>query len=228
LRTAIEREGDELKKMIETGKKYSMMMGDDVIDVDNTVINSSMYLTISVCQNVPDCFRNGRCAIDSGRCQYEPVEGYVPENQCYEVSCKEEKWVIKERSNVTRWKEQSNGCVIYECDNETGQTSTSICESVGDVVHVCKEGMCVVEQTPEDKPWIVEIDVTPEIGQNETDINGLAETVANISGVERASISIGYETDEHGNVIKVFVYIDSNENAMLLAQAIQEIKKTCQ
>jgi len=102
--------------------------------------------TLTNCDQGPGC-HTGKCNEESGECIYEKIDGYDElvklENHCYEVACDGSKWILQKRDNATEWESQTDGCRQYQCHNETGPISWSMCNSSRTVGNKCVEGQCI-------------------------------------------------------------------------------------
>jgi len=100
----------------------------------------------TTCDEGPKC-HTGKCNETSGDCIYEKIAGYDEligqENHCYEVACDGEKWILQKRQNATEWENLTDGCTQYQCHNELGPISWSICNSSRTVGNKCEDGQCV-------------------------------------------------------------------------------------
>ena len=56
----------------------------------------------------------------------------------------EDSFIPQMRSSVRKVVEQSNECVEYTCDNETGLNSTTICNSSDGTERQCADGRCII------------------------------------------------------------------------------------
>jgi len=89
----------------------------------------------------------GKCNEETGECIYEKIEGYAElaklENHCFEVVCDGTKWILQQRQSAIEWENQTDECMFYQCNNESGPVSWSICNSSRTVGNKCVEGKCV-------------------------------------------------------------------------------------
>ena len=94
-----------------------------------------------VCRNITE---SGECLPESEK--YEKVPGYDEvfrqSNKCFEVTCIDNKWSLKEMDNVTEWKKESDGCVNRVCDNETGIQLDNRCWKTVSIPRYCQDHQC--------------------------------------------------------------------------------------
>jgi len=115
---------------------------------DTGLTSPSLYS----CDQGPGC-HTGKCNEVSGDCVYTKINGYnelvKQENHCYEVACDGTKWAIMKRKNATEWENKTDECRRYQCSNEKGPVSWSICNSTRNVGRMCVNGKCVPITCPD-------------------------------------------------------------------------------
>jgi len=141
-------------------------------------------------------------------------------NNCFKGHYNDASGTIEEekRKNATDWEDRSNGCVEYSCNNDTGKLWWSLCNDSDGLNHMCLEGQCEDKSLNEHNGWAVEIDVEPTewCFVNMTDI-------IDQMGLEEGEVTIGFETDEKGNVIRLIIFCDDIEKANLIVAAVNSI-----
>jgi len=148
-------------------------------------------------------------------------------NKCYEVMREGRISYLQKMQNATEWERRSNDCVEYRCDNESGFVSMSICNSTDEASRFCLEGKCntgYANSTNKDKV-IVEIVLTEGVHIDEIDIAVLTDTISTLCSVSSDKLSVGYEVDGNGYILRVFVYIDDESTANVIATALTNMDK---
>jgi len=128
-------------------------------------------------------------------CKYDDKDGYEElkqqENQCYEVVCENNEWVLKKTLSATQWEARTTrACEIYECDNETGNIKRDICVE-GNSQPQCFRSVCQYDGTcsnlslyeGNETGCIGTITCTEE-GWNETERNCTEEMLSYVSETE--------------------------------------------
>jgi len=147
-------------------------------------------------------------------------------NHCYEASFTVNGMLIQmKRKNATEWEQQSDGCLEYQCHNESGKLSWSLCNSTDTVSYICVNNKCEENKTAEiNERWSVEIEVS-STQPNDVNINELKVSVSQMTGIDEDKLEIGLVSDSNGNIIRVIVYVKDGAQAKELAEAVESIDK---
>ena len=184
---------------------------------------------LDICEDADPCYV-GRCVNETGLCEYTPIAGYDElvgqQNKCYELVCEDNKrWAIHRRENATDWEDRTNDCMHYECHNESGYMSWSMCNSTKEEKRICMNEQCIVEDE-HDKGWSVELDVK-DLSPEELDILDPLTSIGELTGVDREHLSLAVEVDESGNIMRVVVFVKDEETATMLADTMNSIADVC-
>jgi len=139
-------------------------------------------------------------------------------NACYECFCDNEtgpNW--KKNEGVTKWENQSNACYEYYCDNETGPAGRSKCATDGKTKQTCVNNECVEEQNQMEEKYSVEVNFQDGIGMNEMNVE--FERLRALIG---ADISLGWQANNQGHIIRVIIYVNDIETANSIATAVND------
>jgi len=145
-------------------------------------------------------------------------------NYCFEIVVDGDNiGILQKRSNATAWESQTNGCIHYYCDNESGGVSWSMCNSTDDTSRICVENECkdnTLNYVPiNDGEWTVEI-IVDGIDTNDVNINEIIETTSAMCGVDKNKLKIGLEFDDHGRVTRIYVIVDDKNTADVISQTV--------
>ena len=183
-----------------------------------------------VCEKARSCYVNV-CNEDSGDCDEEEVAGrselISQENECYEVGCNEEtnEWILKKRDEASEWETRKNGCFEYQCHNESGMIGWSLCNNSESVKRLCVNEECVEDKTDvHDKSWSVEI-IVEDVNPMEVNASETIRSISNLTGIEVDKMTVVMEMDEHGHIVRVTVYVEDEESAQTIADALKAIKQ---
>jgi len=182
------------------------------------------------CEDGPSCFL-GACNGLTGECEYpgkEQQEELVAQNnQCYDVVCDEDshRWVFQKNTNATEWEKRMNGCFEYKCDNVTGLFHNNICETSDNSVHECVNDTCIVKAPPSDKDWSVEIELQEGVTVNDMNVTDVLETIRLQCGIDTASVTVAWESDEKGNIIRIILYLEDEDEANKLSVSVNKMEK---
>jgi len=144
-------------------------------------------------------------------------------NHCYEASFVNGEFKPEKRENATRWEQQTNGCVEFQCINDIGGLSWSLCNDTNESTRVCVNDQCVEERNiPQDRIWTVVIDVN-ETNLEDVNIEVITTATSELSGVYEGDIIVGVECDEQGFVFRVVVYVNDEEKASKIKVAVESI-----
>ena len=125
-------------------------------------------------------------------------------------------WVLMKRDNATKWENQTNECIHYECDNSSGFIWWSMCNSSDNINRTCVNGQCIDGKVVEDRKWRVEISIE-EIKAIDINITNIIDDIANLTGIAKEELTVGIEIDDNGHVISIIVYIEDEETANIVA-----------
>ena len=144
------------------------------------------------------------------------------ENQCYEVICEGNEWTMKKRRDETQWESQSNECILYECQNDSGFVTSSGCKN-SDLV--CVDNHCVENETLTDNRVSVEIELKERIGAIEMNTSEIQQFLSTECQVDVNDVVIGYVTDEEGYIVRIIVYVNNQAVANVIASTVEELKE---
>ena len=143
-------------------------------------------------------------------------------NQCFEMSCNENIAVITKRKNVTLWEEESDGCIKFKCDNNSGIVPIAKCESSGEV---CLNGECLDNNQLNNRDGsvaVIEIDAFKLDTLNRTSI---LLNISKLADVDVDRIQITIDVDENGEVQHIIVITEDEASADDIAHATNAMNK---
>ena len=173
----------------------------------------------------------GICDNSSGNCSYEKIPGYDElidqQNECYEIVCKDDLWVVQPRDDAEKWKKRTNKCAEYQCNNESGLLSWSMCNSTNSISRMCVSDQCIDTSTdvPSEQHFYVEIEMDVGVNVSEMDSGEILEIISQQLGVDTSEVRVAWEVDEEGYVIRVVVFVNDEETAKVIASGIDDMKK---
>ena len=211
------------------------------------------------CNEPPECHSvDGECNEVSGECEYQKMnidrwnELKEQESVCKEVKCNGTDWTLEDRQDVIRWKERTNGCYEYYCDDNEGMTNrTTMTPAMREQENECYEYAChggsewVLEKTRAALEWEsrtegcneylcdnvsgnikhtcvhVLVDVEPGIHREDFDKIALISAIENFTGIRINDME--FECDDEGNVIRVIIYTNSEEERRTVVGLLYEI-----
>jgi len=147
------------------------------------------------------------------------TEHQYQENECYEVLCEGNGWIIKKKDNVTEWENRTSACAVFYCDNESGIMTRSNCTSTNEVHRACVNEKCVETETFSDEGYLIEVDLN---GIDALGMTNFLEGVYKKACVKKEDVKLGTKIDSEGNIIGLVIVVDSQENAQVIADAINE------
>jgi len=156
---------------------------------DNRTGNSTVP---GLCDKAPSCYKSiGECSVTGGECQYSVKDEWneliVEENHCYEVVCEGDEWLLRKRKNASEWEQHTNGCIRYQCLNESGPSAWSMCNNTSDTD---TNSICVNEECTEVKmdsyqdKVIVEIELNEGMDVKEMNTSEVISTISMNSGID--------------------------------------------
>jgi len=141
-------------------------------------------------------------------------------NHCYEtIGAEDLKCIVRKKPDVMKWENETNECVVYRCDNESGMSVEEIKCKNGDNITICKDGKCVEE----DKRWAVVV----VIKSSETvSAHEIVKELSNMTGIDENEMTIGIEYDENGNMNRIIVYVKDEKQAKIMSEAVEKYCKS--
>ena len=132
-------------------------------------------------------------------------------DRCYKGAYVDGRVTEQKRKNATDWEKRTTECIEYQCDNNSGGLAWVICKHSEENNVMCLDSRCVDEEKegPSDKQ-AVEL-VVKDMEAKEIDIDELEELILVQCGIEDGSITIGWEMNEDGTIIRILVYFDDVE-----------------
>ena len=148
------------------------------------------------------------------------------ENQCFQAICNENEWSSQKRSNASAWEERSNKCVEYQCINTSGRISWSNCNSSANMTRLCDEQYQCIEMEPEiEESLSVTYVFSESVDASEFDVALVVETICELTGLDSDTFTVKAEVDEKGDIVRVIIVTDNEDNANKIADSLNSIKK---
>jgi len=153
--------------------------------------------------------------------QSPEIEALLNEsNCCYEpFICSETEGELVERDNATNWKRRVSSCRTYYCDNSTGPSTRSKCNTTASKSMICLSESCVGSYSVKKQGWTVVITFTSVV-ESEFDETAFLNEVTRISGV--SSITYASEIDSDGFLVRAYLIVSSDTSAYDMAGKINQ------
>jgi len=152
-------------------------------------------------------------------------------NNCYKGVYFNGEFIQQRRLNATQFESRTNKCVEYRCYNDSGPVAWSLCNSTDETNLICIEGECIKDKTTEVNTWTVEINMDANgVRPSELNTTELMLNISVISGISEEKLSLGFETDEKGYVVRILLYVKDEEEAKVVTKSLEEInivKESC-
>ena len=116
---------------------------------------------------------------------------------------------------------------MYECDNQSGFMSWSLCSENAHMA--CVEDKCIKEEDVPDKQWAVEIEIDiPE--PNSTTLEQIAVEISSSCDVNISDFVNGVDYDDGGQIVRIMVFVTDETTAKTIESSISNLKKdeSCQ
>jgi len=144
-------------------------------------------------------------------------------NSCFKGTYKDGRVLQEKRRSTKEWEGQASECAEYICYNDSGFVAWSKCNSTDTLTRICEIGKCVEKGDSTPSKTSIEVRLIDAVNISSINIVELLETLSNLSGVDTEELSIGWETDEDGDVISIIFYIEDEEKARAIARKIDDI-----
>ena len=156
-------------------------------------------------------------------------------NRCYDIVCEDSEWAFRKMENVATWERHSNHCYECLCDNSSGLTcrKRSNATEWENKTDGCMRYFCDNETGPETKmteETCERIYVSAEVEKGkilnttskEDMLKSIKETIGTESESESELFDIGWECDEDGYVIRLFILVDDEEKGRRIVEKLEE------
>ena len=142
------------------------------------------------------------------------------DNHCYYSEYNDNgSFIMRKRNKAIEWEKQSNECIERRCINETGFVSWSMCNSTNETNRVCVNNEQCVEKKNVKKPYI-EVDVDDSLKILDVNLTTTTDTISLLCNVSSSGITVGYESDDDGNIIRIIIYVDDEDTANIVADIL--------
>ena len=135
-------------------------------------------------------------------------------NHCYGVVEENNVLVVRQRANVSLWENQTNGCVKYYCDNETGGMIRTLCKSN----EMCMNDECIPNEVLNDWNYVV-LDFGNESDIRETDVSVFIQRINDLVDFE---VNIAVEINEEGYNTRIIINVEEEEEVNVVLTVFTE------
>jgi len=144
-------------------------------------------------------------------------------NRCYKGSFFNHTLVQEERRNVIEMRLRNNGCASFDCNNDTGIHSWSLCNGTGMENGTCVNGQCLQSRSQFQQQFKRRVEVVFQLSKKvkavDIDLEEFRLNLCKITGKDPDALDVGYEVDEEGYVIHVFVLVEDDDTGVAVAGA---------
>jgi len=191
---------------------------------DGDLVFSSCNSLKTVC--VPSDYVNGSFfGMDISRKSSSSDDLHSMYSSCFDVTCSSTGFVVRERYEALLWNSQTNDCVEYQCNNQSGFISWKMCNNTKDDEFYCMDEKCVQKEKVEEHKWeiTIEIEETDAVELNTTDI---MEQISKLSGIDIEKLTVGIDLNDEGQVISIIVYVDEEDSMKMIVEAVEDIPES--
>jgi len=145
---------------------------------------------------------------------------------CFDVSDDKDICEFTKSEAAVDWEKHSNGCLEYKCNDENGFVAKSKCS---DNSMSCVDDKCFDKDEVSGKTYVVtiEFDSSDKLIVESGDI---AKELSKLTKIDEYDLKTVIEYDEHGVVKRALVYVDDEEQAKDVTDAVNNLDKgaSCQ
>ena len=145
-------------------------------------------------------------------------------SQCYDIIIEGDGCVEKEKDSAISWKNQTNGCFEYYCDELNGFLRRSKCMEPNTNLAICINDTCIKEDQLKEK-YIVNISVDSSEELEEMTPDDIGHVLSNITGIPYDDIIIGIEYDEKRVMASIIVYVSEKKQAKTLEEIVNDCSR---
>jgi len=131
-------------------------------------------------------------------------------NHCYEAIYNNGTFVEQKMKDATLWEKRTNRCVEFQCDNKTGLSGWSLCNSSSsDTEAVCHNSSCDYRYKPEGWSVIVEMKY---VSPTAFDLSDVVSIVHNLTGIPEKSYEVGVIFSSNGKLVNFSIFMGDDES----------------
>jgi len=176
---------------------------------------SGEYIKTLVCEE-KECY-HAKCVESNGKCEYTKNDGWEEENECFEVICENNEWIVQKRKSAAEWEEGSSECVQFKCVNKTGNVALSVCNSDNEM---CVNNKCVEKKTMKENG---KVSVVIELDSDKVKVNDInTAEIVRVIGNDVETIGWEYDSKNH---LRVILYAKDAETAQSVANTVKSFEK---
>lgn len=108
------------------------------------------------------------------------------------------------------------------CDNESGLQSRFLCNSTEDEPRICLDGQCIEKEILTENKTTLVIELQDGVEAEDINTTQVLEDLEAITGSRKEGMSLGYETDERGFIVRLVVLFDDEQAANFAASVMNE------
>ena len=148
-------------------------------------------------------------------------------NECYEVIPINKEWISQQKHEVEQWESQTDECVQYFCDNDTGMVAKSRCDKNSGPM--CMDGKCIQNDTLyEGDGYVVIIELKPS-SDVYLNSNTAKDFICEISGLikeECDGIVFAVEYEDDGTILRMTVHVERESTADVIAESVKNCSES--
>jgi len=90
----------------------------------------------------------------------------------------------------------------------------------------CVSGECIEGNIYDYKPWIIDMEMDGEVKAVDINMSELLGNITEVPDVKEDQFITGIRCDENGYVISVFLFLDNEETAEIMLEALDRLSKS--
>jgi len=156
-----------------------------------------------------------------------PAELFAKENFCFSLTeCSSISETLVKRTKALRWEQQSNDCFEYQCNNESGYLSWSMCNTSSELHQTCVGGTECYANSTWKEDWTVNVYLEGSVNATDFDAKELIQIIVDITQIPKANVSIGVDVNTNGVIESVSVVVATESEAKKVESAINAFVKS--
>jgi len=132
----------------------------------------------------------------------------------------------KNKKKAEEWERRTNGCMKYECSDDAGLLSWSLCNNNETEPRMCVIDKCIEGDAADSVPkFFVEVEFYEgTVNVTDLDTDDVIDTLRIDFGIDTNDIRAGWESDARGYAIRMLIYVPDEAMAKSVSIALNQLK----
>jgi len=138
-------------------------------------------------------------------------------------ACIDNEVTAVKRKEFIEFEKQRTGCIEHTCDNDIGLITWSLCNSTESQNLVCMNDRCIEDKSVMDEKVKIEIEIEEGLKAIEMNTSDFVESLSLQLGIEKELISMAYECDNEGNIVRIILYVNNEQDVNAIVEGVKKL-----